>query len=411
LTTEIDYTEILSSFIKSISYSTNRVEISEKMRDYLLLLGYEKLAVYLTVDKDGIFRLDLSTFETELPAYYDKQTDFVMAMTVDQKDERYFPHGDQHIFKVCKGHNITLGLVFLSGNSPMNDRLKGVTVNMCAQAALALSNALYREKMDEDVEELNKIVDMRTIELALQNEHLQEANEKLEQTIEEKDKLEKAVVQAGRNAIVGRIAGGIAHEIKNPLFTVKSLIRNMKRHPEMINEYYDQLLNPIEHCFEVIHALQTSFHSAEVHERRLNLKEIIEQSLLLFRMGDCVKVDFQLEDAFIKGSPTELQQIVINLLSNARDAMDGFENQLINIRLANSGEYVTLEIEDHGVGMSKEIQDQIFIPFYTTKSPGSGTGLGLHITKSIIEKHNATISVKSEENKGACFILKFIRVE
>ncbi|PZM82170.1 MAG: hypothetical protein DKM50_04225 [Candidatus Margulisiibacteriota bacterium] len=119
----------------------------------------------------------------------------------------------------------------------------------------------------------------------------------------------------------------------------------------------------------------------------------------------------KLEDAFIKGSPTELQQIVINLLSNARDAMDGFENQLINIRLANSGEYVTLEIEDHGVGMSKEIQDQIFIPFYTTKSPGSGTGLGLHITKSIIEKHNATISVKSEENKGACFILKFIRVE
>jgi len=86
-----------------------------------------------------------------------------MAMTYEHKDERYFPYGDQHIFKVCKGHNITLRLVFLSGNSPMNDRLKGVTVNMCAQAALALSNALYREKMDEDVEELNKIVDMRTI--------------------------------------------------------------------------------------------------------------------------------------------------------------------------------------------------------------------------------------------------------
>ncbi|HCT84965.1 MAG TPA: hypothetical protein DF296_07160 [Candidatus Margulisbacteria bacterium] len=411
LTTEIDYTEILSSFIKSISYSTNRKEISERLRDHLLLLGYENLAIYFTVDNEGIFRLEQNTYETEMPDYYVKQTDFVMAMTVEKKDERYYPHGDQHIFKMCKEYNITLGLVFLSGNNPMNDRLKGVTVNICFQAALALSNALYRETMEEDVEELNKIVDMRTIELALQNEQLQEANEKLEHTIEEKDKLEKAVVQAGRNAIVGRIAGGIAHEIKNPLATVQSLIRNMKRHPEMIQEYYDQVMHSIDHCFEVIHALQTSFHAAEIHERRLNLKTIIEQALLLFRMGDSVKVELQLEDAYIKGSPTELQQIVINLLSNARDAMDGFGNQLINIRLANGGEYVILEIEDHGVGMSEEIQEHIFIPFYTTKSPGSGTGLGLHIVKSIIEKHRASIEVKSEENKGTCFILTFIRVE
>jgi signal transduction histidine kinase len=112
---------------------------------------------------------------------------------------------------------------------------------------------------------------------------------------------------------------------------------------------------------------------------------------------------------FIVGDNNGLQQVFINLLTNAIDALEheGHENSLLTIRTYSSNGKVCVDFEDNGPGIPKEVQTRMFDPFFTTKSAEKGTGLGLAISQSILHKHDAQIEVESEEGSGTRFTISF----
>jgi signal transduction histidine kinase len=110
---------------------------------------------------------------------------------------------------------------------------------------------------------------------------------------------------------------------------------------------------------------------------------------------------------WVIGNQNELEQVVTNILLNARDAIKLIkEKGMIHVALIEAGEWVNIRIKDEGPGIPKEIISKIFDPFFTTKDVGKGLGLGLSICQSIVEKHNGLITVQTEEGKGSVFKIK-----
>tara|TARA_Y100000782_G_C10187000_1_gene267307 strand:- start:7385 stop:7792 length:408 start_codon:yes stop_codon:yes gene_type:complete len=110
----------------------------------------------------------------------------------------------------------------------------------------------------------------------------------------------------------------------------------------------------------------------------------------------------------------KLNQVFMNIMSNSIHAMlskEGIEKGLLRVAVRDAGENVTIEIEDNGIGMSPDVKQRIFEPFFTTKKVGEGTGLGMSITFSIIEKHHGHIECESEEGKGTRFIITLPKIQ
>jgi signal transduction histidine kinase len=144
---------------------------------------------------------------------------------------------------------------------------------------------------------------------------------------------------------------------------------------------------------------------------RIDLQEITEESLQILgprlnKKNITVKKKFITSDATIFGDATQMEQVFTNLVNNAIDAIDGDGQLVIGID-RNGNNQVIWYLIDNGCGMNDQIREQIFSPFFTTKSANKGTGLGLYIVKNICKNHNAEIICKSEPDKGTTFEIHF----
>ena len=108
-------------------------------------------------------------------------------------------------------------------------------------------------------------------------------------------------------------------------------------------------------------------------------------------------------DPTVRGHATEISQILVNLLSNAKDAVADRPSKRVHVRLYTEGDQAVLEVEDNGEGIEAEAAARVFEPFFTTKGVGKGTGLGLAVSKSIADKHAGTLAVKSKPGQGSIF--------
>jgi signal transduction histidine kinase len=220
----------------------------------------------------------------------------------------------------------------------------------------------------------------------------------LEQLIKEKKQTQQALINQSKEAIIGRIAGSIAHELKNPLASIKELLCNAKDNPELITKYGDKGVAAVEHGFDIINILLNSFRNSEIQFANIELDELVKETLKLFNLNiknSNIKINTSLEKSTIKGSRVDLQQVLMNILSNAKDALTNTTNPQIMIRIDNN----TIIISDNGEGISSDIQDKIFDPFFTTKGVGKGTGLGLYLVKQILDKHKAHIDLDNNDDK------------
>ncbi len=142
----------------------------------------------------------------------------------------------------------------------------------------------------------------------------------------------------------------------------------------------------------------------------MNLNQIIEEGLYFFE-SRCAKEGIKLVRSFdpnlpdVYADPSQLNQVLVNLVVNALQAM--IEGGKLSIRTSSHGDYVSLIVEDTGVGMSEEILKRIFTPFFTTKDVGQGTGLGLPVVHGIISSHGGSIKVKSKVGQGTQFEIEF----
>ena len=230
-----------------------------------------------------------------------------------------------------------------------------------------------------------------------------------------RDKQEQ-LVQAGKMATLGELTTGVAHELNNPLNNIGLFVGNVIDHvrarqidEERILHDLGRVMEQVKKATEIISHLRTFGRAAPVTIERVSMPDVIERSLsLMHEQLRLRQIDVRLEidrglEPVVNGNSIQLEQVVINLLTNARDALAGATTKSIAIDCRVRGNVVSLVVSDTGPGIPAGLEQRIFDPFFTTKEVGSGTGLGLSITYAIIEEHHGTIAVENEAGGGASF--------
>jgi PAS domain S-box-containing protein len=234
--------------------------------------------------------------------------------------------------------------------------------------------------------------------------------------IHERKETEALLRRTEQLAAAGRLAATIAHEINNPLEAVSNLLYLAQHEQGVPPASQSYLRTANEELRRVGHIVsQTlSFYRESGALRFVDLRELVDDVLLLYqRKLDArqIRVTRSLENVMVEGAPGELRQVLANLMSNALDAMEPYGVLGIELR-AERGEAV-LSISDTGHGIAKSLLGRIFEPFFTTKKE-AGTGLGLWVSKGIVEKHHGRLEVVSSEQRedhGTAFVMTLPRQE
>jgi len=224
-------------------------------------------------------------------------------------------------------------------------------------------------------------------------------------------KAEQHLAIAQRLAATGKLASGVAHEINNPLGGMKNAIRALSRGdltPEKTREYLDLIGEGLARVEETVKKF-LSFTPRRVEPRPTDLAEIARKAADLARHR-LERAGVRLEEslpepgtAVVFGDPHELQQVALNLLLNAADAVASKGEGGVTLRVARRREESILEVQDEGVGLTPEDQDRCFDMFFTTKDVGEGSGLGLAVAHTIVTNHGGRIEVESRPGEGATF--------
>lgn len=226
--------------------------------------------------------------------------------------------------------------------------------------------------------------------------------------------LEDKLAHSERLASIGRLAAGVAHEIGNPITGIACLAQNLhyerEDDPELV-EISTQILQQTQRVSRIVQSLMNFAHAGnhQHNDERVCLADVAQEAINLLALNrDSVEVQFfNLCDPqhLVSGDPQRLAQVLINLLSNARDASSN--GGAIRIKTSATTQTIELLVEDDGSGIPKAIIDRLFEPFFTTKDPGKGTGLGLALVYSIVEEHYGQITIDSpadpEHQRGTRF--------
>ncbi len=255
--------------------------------------------------------------------------------------------------------------------------------------------------------------------------------------------IENLMIQNEKMYSLGEVAAGIAHEINNPLSVILQNVQNISRrtninfstnhtHANQLNLDFQQvhtylqtreipkMLDSIREAGErsatIVRNMLEFSHNSQRKTSLVEIQHLIEQTINLSQSnysGSGYKVNIFTEFSsplpLVHASAPELQQVLLNLLRNAKQALSGSgeENPSVWIKTYAQEQHLVIEVQDNGPGMTDTVRKHIFEPFFTTKEVGSGTGLGLSVSYFIItERHNGTIDVKTAPGKGCNFIIR-----
>jgi len=232
-----------------------------------------------------------------------------------------------------------------------------------------------------------------------------------------RDKQEQ-LVQAGKLATLGELTTGVAHELNNPLNNIGLFVGNAVDLIELAATDKRQIVGELGHAMqqvrkatEIISHLRTFGRAAPASREPMSLRLVIDRALSLMqeqlRLREIeVTVDLGQEESIVLGNSIQLEQVFINLLTNARDAVADSIRKAIRISRSVGSASADLAFADTGHGIPPGLERRIFDPFFTTKEVGKGTGLGLSIAYGIIKEHGGTISVVSRPGEGATFFIR-----
>jgi len=248
---------------------------------------------------------------------------------------------------------------------------------------------------------------------------LRDTTEEIRRREQELREKQEQLVQAAKLATLGELTTGVAHELNNPLNNIGLFVGNvldrirLGRWDEARIEHDLSLaMLQVEKATEIITHLRTFGRAAPVSRESVSINQVVERALSLLREQfrlRLVEVDLQLapEEPRVRGNAIQLEQVVMNLLTNARDAI--VDAPVTRVSISSQiveDDRVRLIVADTGPGIPGELQQRVFDPFYTTKDVGEGTGLGLSIVYGIVQDHEGTITVESPPSGGASFIVE-----
>ncbi len=241
--------------------------------------------------------------------------------------------------------------------------------------------------------------------------------------ITERKHLENQLMHAQKMEAVGELAGGVAHDFNNILTAIigyGNLLKMKLDAADPLHAYVEHILTSSEKAANLTQSLLAFSRKQVINPKPLNLNGVVEKTekLLSRLIGEDIRLQtlFHNRDLIIMADSMQMEQILMNLVTNARDAMPQGGNLVIETRAVylddefvrkhageKSGMYALISVSDSGVGMDKNLKERIFEPFFTTKEVGKGTGLGLAIVYGIIKQHDGFIEIESELGKGTTF--------
>ena len=375
---------------------------------------------------------------------------FIIAVVIFAlKDFGIIPYNEATIYALPMGSAIELVVLSLALGSRINQLKKDSELAKEKELNTSLLNEKIQREQNVKLE-LN--VEERTSELTKTNASLSETLQDLRSTQEQ-------LIQSEKLASIGQLTAGIAHELNNPINYVSSSAVSLKRdfidvkeilslivdldpNSESLKESIesvkskllelditftvteiDELLEGVEdgaqRTAEIVRGLRIFSRMDGNQEIKANINELLSSTLIILRsnLKHVVDVDVDLAENLpaINCQPGKLNQVFMNIITNAAHATTDTDlkrserSVKVTTRVVTTDNVAVIQVEisDNGVGMSKETQDQIFIPFFTTKDVGKGTGLGLSIVQGILEDHDAKVEISSTMGEGTIFLLSF----
>jgi PAS domain S-box-containing protein len=249
---------------------------------------------------------------------------------------------------------------------------------------------------------------------------------------QEKVRLENQLQQAQKMESIGTLAGGIAHDFNNilmPIFGYIELAMNTLPKGSATREYLDQVYQAAKRAKDLVKQILTFSRQKAQGKTAIQVHVIIKEALKLLRASIPTTIEieqhFDSDCGYVLASPTQIHQVMMNLCTNAyqamRDSGGVLSVSLAPVTIARSnltkdihlkaGKYLRLEISDTGHGMDPATQARIFEPYFTTKPPGEGTGMGLSVVHGIVKSHDGHITVNSEPGKGTTFSVYLPTIE
>lgn len=239
---------------------------------------------------------------------------------------------------------------------------------------------------------------------------------------------QQQLIQASKMATLGEMATGVAHELNQPLSVIKTASSYFMRKVEKKEPIKDEILKTmaeeidghVDRASKIISHMREFSRKSEVVKEVVPVNEVLSQALDFFsqqfklREINLVR-EFEEPLPVILADANRLEQVFINLLTNARDAIEKKweerehkgKAKIISVKTGSEGGLVTIRVRDTGTGILQNVLDKIFEPFFTTKKVGKGTGMGLSISYGIVQDYDGTIKVETEEGEGTTFIVQF----
>lgn len=291
---------------------------------------------------------------------------------------------------ISKGETIGVLSIYREKPHRFTRREIDLLLTIANQAALAMENARLYERVSEHAEELERLVQERTKELQA---------------------IHAELLQSAKLAALGQLAAGVAHELNNPLGAISGYLELLQEEVELgpqEMEYVDRIEKRIQQATKIVRELRSTWTPSEPAWQTIDINNILEETLTLVERRlslHQIKIQKELnpDPPLIHADPDRLQQVFINLITNARQAMGEGGTLRIISQESRSGEWVEIIFADTGEGIAKEHLNKIFDPFFTTRRPEKGMGLGLSVSHRYIRDHGGAIDVWSEKGRGAVF--------
>jgi two-component system NtrC family sensor kinase len=279
-------------------------------------------------------------------------------------------------------------------------------------------------KADDEAGELAHSFNLMSLQLRAANEEITSWARTLEERVDQKSaELKRAhdnMLQVEKMASIGKLAAVVAHEVNNPLSGILTYSKLMKKwldkrdfNDERLKEFgecLDLVASESRRCGELVKNLLTFSRTGPINLVWANLNNTAERCIKLTQhklemAGIQLNVDLDADLPLVHCDPAQVEQVILALMMNAIDAMPRGGNLWLRSRSLPASKQVELQVRDDGTGIPEEVRARLFEPFTTTKEIGKGVGLGLAISKSIIDRHSGQIVVESQVGRGTCFYI------